>query len=428
MTKYNANEVFTPTTQAQLTFIERESDINDELVESLMTPGKQLIIYGHSGTGKSTLIVNKLNQTYENVIISRCTSEAKFDELILDAFDQLDVYFDENTTKQTTKSIGVTIKKSYALIQGQIQASISSSSSVKSARIIPPQLTPQRLAQFLGASKNCWVIEDFHKLKPDEKTKFAQNMKVFVDTATEYPDVKMIAIGAVGTAREVVEYDKELNNRVSEIFVPPLSKNELHSILDKGEKLLNISFTQNIKNKIVEFSNGLGSICHQLALNLCFSKNIFITSEIKIHFNNSDLKTALEKFIKSNSDTLKGRFDKATKVQRERNFNNGRIILKAMTQLSKDVMNYNEILQNIQNTETTYPPGNLTQYLKKLQEDDRGSVITYNSDNNTYSFTDPFIKTYVQCVFDEKNNAHDSQETARQVTAIFERLMEKMIK
>lgn len=428
MEKYNTNEVFTPTTQAQLTFVERESEINDELVESLKTPGKQLIIYGHSGTGKSTLIVNKLNQTYENVIISRCTAEAKFDELILDAFDQLDKYFDESTTMQLSKSIGVSIKKNYALIQGQIQASVSSSSSVKSTRIIPPQLTPQRLAQFLGVSKNCWVIEDFHKLKPEEKTKFAQNMKVFVDTATEYPEVKMIAIGAVGTAREVVEYDKELYTRVSEIFVPPLSKNELHAILDRGEELLNISFTQNIKNKIVEFSNGSGSICHQLALNLCFSRNLFTTSLIKVHFKNSDLKTALEKFIKSNSDTLKGRFDKATKVQRERTFNNGRVILKAMTSLMKDTMSYNEILQAIQKYDPAYPAGNLTQYLKKLQEENRGSVITYNSDNNTYSFSDPFIKTYTQCVFDEKNHVDDPKEIQRQVTAIFEELMDKMFK
>lgn len=429
MKKYKTNEVYTPTSQAKLTFVERNTDINNELVDSLMTPGKQIIIYGPSGTGKSTLIINKLNQTYESVIISRCTNESLFEDLVLDAFDQLNVFYNGGKTITTSKSIGASLNKSYLLIQAQIQAAISRTSTERLERIIPPQLTPQRLAEFLGAASNCWVIEDFHKLNHEEKTKFSQNMKVFVDSATDYPMVKMIAIGAVGTAREVIDYDKELTNRVSEIFIPILSKNELHEILDKGEKLLNIQFTQVIKNKIVEFSNGLGSICHQLALNICFSREIFETSQIKIKLNNSDLKLALEKFIKSNSDTLKGRFDKAIRVQRERTYNNGYTILQALAQCKKDDIGFKELLQIIQKNDPDYPAGNLTQYLKKLQEQDRGNIISHNRDNNTFSFSDPFIKTYVQCVFDEKNTLNnDPTELQRQISETIEKLMEKILK
>lgn len=39
-----------------------------------------------------------------------------------------------------------------------------------------------------------------------------------MDMSLEYPEVKLIAIGALGTARQVVEYDKEMNNRVTEVF------------------------------------------------------------------------------------------------------------------------------------------------------------------------------------------------------------------
>ena len=35
----------------------------------------------------------------------------------------------------------------------------------------------------------------------------AQIMKVFMDTAVDYPDVKVVAIGAVDSAREVIKYD-----------------------------------------------------------------------------------------------------------------------------------------------------------------------------------------------------------------------------
>jgi energy-coupling factor transporter ATP-binding protein EcfA2 len=429
MKRYKVTDVFTPTSQAKLTFVERENSINDELVEALMTPGKQIIIYGQSGSGKSTLITNKLDQTYEGVIISRCTSSTKFEELVLDAFDQLNPFYTESQTKSTSYFIGANIKASYGLIQNQIQANYSKASTDKLDRLLPPQLTAQRLAEFLGVVKSCWVVEDFHKLEETEKVKFSQNMKVFFDSATNYPEVKMIAVGAVGTARDVINYDSEMNNRVSEIFVSTLDQNELHTILDKGEELLNIEIGQSNKNRIVSFTNGLGAICHQLALNLCFTKGIHQTCDNVVKFDSNDLKLALEKYVQSNSDTLKGRFEKATMVQRKGIYNNGQEILIAMSQIKDENTSYGELLEKIRENNPKYPPGNLTQYLQKLQDIDRGSVIVKNKDYNTYSFSDPFIKTYVQCMFESKQKKdEDPKEMERQIKAVFDKLVDQFMK
>ena len=104
---------------------------------------------------KITLIVNKLNQTYESVIISRCTNTSSFDGLLLDSFYQLEVYYADSKTNSSSSSIIGSLKSSYSLINAQIKAGTSSSESTTEKRIIPPQLTAQRLAQFLGAAKCC---------------------------------------------------------------------------------------------------------------------------------------------------------------------------------------------------------------------------------------------------------------------------------
>ena len=90
----------------------------------------------------------------------------------------------------------------------------SNSTQVAAKNFVPPQLTGQRLAKFFGESKARWVLEDFHKIKGQEKARVSQLMKIFMDMSSSYPELKLIAIGAVGTARHVIEYDKEMNNRV----------------------------------------------------------------------------------------------------------------------------------------------------------------------------------------------------------------------
>ena len=104
MEKHLVRDVFTPSTPARLTFVERES-VNHRLVNALQTPGKQIVVYGHSGCGKTTLLVNKLHQLYENHITSRCMIGMSIDQIILDAFDQLDPFY---TTEK-----GVVKKKFY---------------------------------------------------------------------------------------------------------------------------------------------------------------------------------------------------------------------------------------------------------------------------------------------------------------------------
>ena len=73
-------------------------------------------------------------------------------------------------------------------------------------RLLPPQLTAQNLAKMIGSVHACWVLEDFHKIEEVEKVKFAQMMKVFADLSDTYPELKIIAIGAVNSAREVIKY------------------------------------------------------------------------------------------------------------------------------------------------------------------------------------------------------------------------------
>lgn len=397
------SDVFTPTTPARLTFVERE-EINNKLVNALNTPGKQIVVYGHSGSGKSTLLENKLHQTYEKHITSRCIKGLSFDHLMLNAFDQLAPFYDAERSVSNKKKVASSFSTEYMGIKAQIGTEREHEASLKQQRILPPQLTPQSLAMFLGEAGCCWVLEDFHKADPSEKTKLAQVMKVFMDMADEYRTLRIIAVGAVDTARQVIEADAEMKNRVSEILVPLMTGKETRQIIEKGELLLNFSVHRNVRSGIVDYSNGLAAVCHQLCLNICFAAGIFEALDEPKIIDTELLEKALESYFEEASDTLKSAFDRAFRKKGGGKFENGRLVLQALAEANQEGELHGELLGRIRASHTDYPSSNLTHYLRELQRDERGALIRSDSSSGKYAFSDPVFRVYAMVLFQKSKS------------------------
>lgn len=421
MEKYQSIKVFTPTSPAIDTFVERNNRINNHLVDALITPGKQIVLYGHSGCGKTTLLTNKLNETYESTITTRCMDSMTFESIILDGFSQLGGFYTE-TVKTKGFKIAPSIMVSYNEIRGTLNlGEISNLKQTTTKAILSPQLTPQKLAKFFGESKSCWVLEDFHKIKGVEKSRTSQLMKVFMDMSVDYPQLKLIALGAVGTARQVIEYDNEMNNRVAEIFIPYMDATEIYSIITQGEKLLNLRFSKDVKSRIVKYSCGLPSICHQLCLNICFANRIYETAKQMTSINVTELDAAIEKYIDEKSDTLKAEFDKAIKIQNNVLINIPKEILKACLRINKDEFSFDDIF-NVIKPQQRIRKDDFEKFLSELCLPKRSEMLIYDDNSNTYRFNNLFLKGYALLQF-KTNKEEGSIHTYRDAQMV-KRLLE----
>lgn len=408
---YLTRDVFTPTRPARIAFVERDA-VNDKLVNSLTTPGKQIVVYGHSGTGKTTLLVNKLTQLYERHITTRCMRGVKFEQLILDAFDQLEPFYTQERQSVVKSSNGIDLGASYQALQVKLSSNASIESGEKTSRVLPPQLTPQALGRFLGAQEACWVLEDFHKIDDEEKIKLSQLMKVFMDLADDYPELKIIALGAVDTARQVVDYDKEMRNRVAEINVSLMTEQEISAIIEKGEQALNVRFSVDIKKLISRHSNGLASVCHHLCLNMCAAAGVAETvSEEPLTFTREHCENAVKTYADEASDSIKSAFDKAIKSRRKTKYADAQLIIEALSALNEIGAARLDIYHRIRQAESKYPESNLKRYLPKLCTMEYGEILRFDSNSGRYSFSDPIYRAYALAQYQKgtQRNRHDVQ-------------------
>jgi len=405
--KYQLDYVFTPATSASLTYVERET-INEQLLRAIKTTGKQIIIYGHSGSGKTTILENKLKPHFRETITTSCESRMTLNDIFLDAFNQLSIFTQSSKENSDTSRISNDLSGSLLAIKAKIGGAVVDSHTSIEKRLLDIPLTPQTLSKYLGETEQCWIIEDFHKIKSDEKKNFGEILKIFMDIAKTYKKSKIVAIGAVNTAREVIQYEPEMKSRVSEIFVPLLSHDELLDIILKGEKLLNIEFRTDVKEKVIRYSHGLAEMTHELCSIMCYNRGIHETSSIFEKFDNSDLEGAIDKYVMEYSDTLKSIYDTATKIVNKRKFEDPKNILEAIINSGKEEVGINDITTELKKKYSDYSSKNLKRYVEELTKNSRNEILRLNKNNNRFSFSNPFIKAYAQIVIHkqyEDNNA-----------------------
>jgi hypothetical protein len=247
----------------------------------------------------------------------------------------------------------------------------------------------------------------------DQKKPLAQAFKIFSDLSTDFPLAKIIAIGATETAHQVVQYDPEMGNRVSELQVPLMDDDELRQIIRNGQRLLNVDMSA-VTKPIVRYSTGLASVCHQLALNVCLEADVLATVEQMVVLEEKDLDVALARWVSESSDTLKNSFDRALKRHKVRRYDNTRLILSALASGPLDGMLHAEILARIRQANRHYPTGNLTLYIGQLTTEGRGGVVR-RSPNGRYRFISPLHHTYAQATLNPEK-AKPGEDRLSQIT------------
>lgn len=400
-------EIFTPNTIAKLAYV-RRGEIEENLLSNITIPGKQIILYGHSGSGKTTLIRKMLYDKKINFVQVHCSSNTTINDIILDTFDNLDRFYIAEKNSNKSYTITGSLKSEYKSIASEISVTKESSFGETMVRILPPRLTSQKLAKFLGEIDAVWIIEDFHKVSNEEKKKIADILKIFIDAANDYPNVKIICIGAVGSARELINLDSNLYPRITELHVPLLSGQEIKEIINQGCKLLNISMSDNLIEKISYYSNRLASLTHQMCYDICDSNKIHKQQYKHKRIGDKYFKSAIESYVNKNSDTLKGIYDSCVKRQL------AWYILKTFVTIERDSIRFSEIQNRVCQKQRSYTDEEIMKELDELSSV-AINIIRYDNNSDRYSISTPFWGAFLkmQIAIEDANRNNNKNKNKR---------------
>jgi hypothetical protein len=242
--KHGLEDVFNEARYPELTFVPPKEF--PHIKSSFRAEGKHITLSGPSGSGKTTLVHGLLREL-----------EIRFSDILL--------------------------------LNGRSYSGIESIFEVF-GRELRTEPTFDAVTQLLQLVKFV-VVDDVHHLSRSARLELASHLKLWHEKK-----VRFVIIGIASSANELVGADAELGIRNDPFELGTQDEAFVRSLIELGERALNIGFADGFKTQIVAGCNGVPSIVHVICRTACVEADIDGTVEGPtklIDFRLKDLRDAV---------------------------------------------------------------------------------------------------------------------------------------
>jgi hypothetical protein len=298
----STESVFGVSNSIILSYIER--DLVDKRFNEALSQDKEIIIYGSSKQGKTSLLKKHLDPN--KYLTIECTPSTKLIDIYTSILRQCDVQLASKVTKE---SLSGTEGKFAFKASVNIPLTFSGEASIEGSKKEEDKSTvsytcvdynlalAQSIIEILNAYKNTKyiVLENFHYLNEDEQRAFSFDLRTFQDA-----NIAFIILGIWRERNRLSQYNGDLQDRLIEIPVEPWGKDEFIKVLKKGETALNVSFKK-IQTQIIDASFDSIGVLQELAKYTCFSAGVNKSQKSKIILSQINLDNAKQQKLEDYS-------------------------------------------------------------------------------------------------------------------------------
>lgn len=253
-------------------YIERE-DVDVALSNALDTT-KQIVVYGSSKQGKTALLQRHVKD--EDKVVYHCgpTSQAvDIYSSILRSYDIM-ISTSKTTALETEGKVSLAAKvvaKLPFIGSTELQSNGTARVSRETASEFRAIEFNLNIAQDIGelllkvdGHKKYHILENFHYLTDVVQRQLAFDLRTF-----EEMGIRFIVLGVWREKNRLVQYNGDLQDRLAEVPVEPWKKEDFQRVIVKGENLLNLKFSDEIKNRILDEAHGSVAVVQELLKVTC---------------------------------------------------------------------------------------------------------------------------------------------------------------
>ncbi len=224
---YNIADVFNESEIPVLTFVAPQE--YSDIVGSILTTGKHITLSGPSGCGKTTLAKKALDESGRGPGDTHWISGRDYAE------------------HHTLESI--------------FSKEFSCSNST------------DEVTEYLGAA-GIVIVDDFHHLKESVRQDLGYRLKRWHEIG-----IRFFIIGIASSSKKMLDIDSELGIRNDVYEMKRQNDTFCASVVELGEKHLNIEFNAESKNQFISAANGIPSAIQVICRVACIRNSILKTSE-----------------------------------------------------------------------------------------------------------------------------------------------------
>lgn len=338
--KYSVDEVFFIGGVPKYTFVQRDR-IKRQLDSVVESRNRIMLFLGYSKSGKTVYRKKYFGESIYKDIVFRCNSDSTVDSLYRAIAEEAHLF--NPTSERTSRSFSTSAMGNanpQKGISGGAQVMFGGSSEVTSA-IRYESISLNSICNQLKNRKEVVIIlEDYHLVKQEFNSRFSEDLKHLLDE-----NILVVVIGIPGSPNRALKFNPDLAGRTERISFDYLTEEESSEIIQKGEKLLNVSFGSEVRKRVIELTMSNAFLVQSICNRLC--KDKYITKTCIDQFDNftpKNVDEACAKYVENELSTeFEPSIDMLTKESKprgklEKAYNQYEEILKAISKIDNHVI------------------------------------------------------------------------------------------
>ena len=297
---YKTQDVYGISRELPMNYIER-SKIDSEFIDSLSRE-KHIVVFGSSKQGKTCLRKNCLLD--DDYIVIHCSNKWQLSDLNTNILKRAGFEITQSTTKSSTgkNKIMAKIKALLPVFGIELENEEETSNStevVKCDLELDIDDVNDLIAALKSVAFNKYVLlEDFHYLKPEVQRDFSIELKAIHENSK----ITFIIIGVWLDENRLTTYNGDLIGRLISINADIWERKELLEVIEAGEALLNVSFTQDFKANLISNCNESVYILQEACYKVCTNNHIYQTQANNVAVGQEvDVKQLIKEIIAQQS-------------------------------------------------------------------------------------------------------------------------------